>query len=342
MGRRGLLWWPVVTPLLALLLAGGAFAAMDAAPLPSAPDVASLLEKTRSLTLAGRWDDALSALDAARAGSADDRRAAAAIRTERGRVLMDRSFFHRRDPAPARAALEEGARLAKVAGDDATAAAAAQGLGQLDYNDAFETKDWKKPRAAFESVLAARERIGDRRGTAETLFYLGLTYEQDGQPGPALERYEKSLAISEEIRDLVQQSYARRHMAGIQDERGELAAAEKNIAAEIELRRRGGFAVGVPFAILQQVDFIAAHGGGAGEADRLLGEAVDLAKASGSTRALFAAQAERSRRAAAGGDSRSAFKLAEQALEAARAYGGASEIREAQALLGDAGRRLPN
>jgi len=34
--------------------------------------------------------------------------------------------------------------------------------------------------------------------------------------------------------------------------------------------------------------------------------------------------------------------LAEQALESARAYGGASEIREAQALLGDAGRRLPN
>ena len=168
------------------------------------------------MMLEGRWDGALAALDAA---NARDRRASAAIRTERGRVLMDRSFFHRRDPAAARAALEEGRRLAKAAGDDATAAAADQGLGQLDYNDAFETKDWKKPRAAFESVLAVRERIGDRRGAAETLFYLGLTYEQDGQPGPAFDRYEKSLAISQDVEDLVQQSYARRHMAGIQEER---------------------------------------------------------------------------------------------------------------------------
>ena len=227
------------------------------------------------MTLEGRWDAALATLDA---GDARDRRASAAIRTERGRVLMDRSFFHRRDPAPARAALEEGRRLAKAAGDDATAAAADQGLGQLDYNDAFETKDWKKPRAAFESVLAVRERIGDRRGAAETLFYLGLTYEQDGQPGPAFERYEKSLAISEEVEDLVQQSYARRHMAGIQEERGELAAAEKNIAAEIDLRRRGGFAVGVPFALLQQADFLTAHGGDPNEAARLLDEAVSLAE----------------------------------------------------------------
>jgi tetratricopeptide (TPR) repeat protein len=291
------------------------------------------------MTLEGRWDAALAALGAA---NTRDRRASAAIRTERGRVLMDRSFFHRRDPAPARAALEEGRRLANAAGDDATAAAADQGLGQLDYNDAFETKDWKKPRAAFEDVLAARQKVGDRRGVAETLFYLGLTYEQDGQPGPAFERYEKSLAISEEVEDLVQQSYARRHMAGIQEEREELSAAEKNIAAEIELRRRGGFAVGVPFALLQQVDFLSAHGGGAKEADRLLDEAVSLAGKCGSTRALFAAQAEQSRRAAAAGDSQRAFKLAERALEAARAYGGASEIREAQALVGDAGRRLPN
>jgi len=351
MRRCGLLWWRVVTRLLSLVLAGGALVATGAASLRAVPDpahraeasdVASLLAKTRAMALEGRWDAALSALDAAGTASARDSRASAAIQTERGRVLMDRSFFHRRDPAPARVALEEGLRGARAAGDDATAATAAQALGQLDYNDAFETKDWKKPRAAFESVLAARERIGDRRGAAETLFYLGLTYEQDGQPVPAFERYEKSLAISEEIKDLVQQSYARRHMAGIQEERGELPAAERNIDLEIDLRRRGGFAVGVPFALLQKVDFLAAHGGDANEVARLLDEAVVLAKTCGSTRALFAARAELSRRAAAGGDSRRSFMLAEQALESARAYGGASEIREAQALLGDAGRRLPN
>ena len=333
-GCGHLLWWRAVTLFLALLLACG---------IPSPSETAALLKQTRAMTLAGRWDEALSALDAAGTAAAKGAtRAQAALRTERGRVLMDRSFFHRKDPAPAREALEDGLRLAQAARDDGTAAAASQGLGQLDYNEAFESKDWRKPRAAFESVLAVRERIGDRRGTSETLFYLGLTYEQDGQPGSALERYEKSLAIAEEIGDPVQQSYARRHIAGIQEERGELSAAEKNIAAEIELRRRGGFAVGLPFALLQQADFLAAHGGDPKEGARLLEAAIASAEKCGSTRALSAARAELSRRAAAEGDSRRAFTLAEQALQAARAYGGASEIREAQALVGDVGRRLPN
>ncbi len=306
-------------------------------------DADAVRAQSRTLTLAGNWERALALLDAAEArpGAADPR-AKAALAAERGRVLMDMNFFHHRDPAPARAALEEAQRLAKAAKDRMVAADVAQSLGQLSYSAGFETRDWKTPRSAFEKVLAEREKLADRRGLAETLFYLGLTYEQDGQPAPALERYQKSLAIAEEAGDLVQQSYARRHIAGIQEERGEYPAAEKNIAAEIDLRRRGGFAVGVPFALLQQADFVAARGGDPKEIERLLDEAIAAAESCGSTRALYSARAERSRRASADGDSRTAFTMAEKALEAARAYGGASEIQEARALVGDAGRRLPN
>ena len=307
-------------------------------------DAAAVRAESRTLTLAGNWERALALLDAAegRAGASDPR-AKAALAAERGRVLMDMNFFHHRAPAPARAALEEAQRLAKAAKDRIVAADVAQSLGQLSYSAGFETRDWKTPRSAFEKVLAEREKLADRRGLAETLFYLGLTYEQDGQPGPALERYQKSLAIAEETGDLVQQSYARRHIAGIQEERGEYSSAEKNIAAELDLRRRGGFAVGVPFALLQQADFVAARGGDPKEigaparrGDRRRGRGVrqhtgPLCRPGGPLR-----------RAAADGDARTAFTLAEQALQAARAYGGASEIREAQALVGEAGRKLPN
>ena len=157
-------------------------------------------------------------------------------------------------------------------------------LARLDYSAAFETKDWKTPRAAFESVLAVREKLGDSRGISETLFYLGLTYEQDGQPDPAFERYTKSLAIAEKEKNIILESYVRRHMAGIQEERGELDAARKNIDLEVELRRKGGFLVGVPFALRHKADFVAAHGPGKAEAVRILEEAASLAGKCGSTR----------------------------------------------------------
>ena len=252
-----------MTLMLALLLSAAA-----------SVDTAALREQARTLTLAGRWTDALKALDSAKAKVPPGETATLAfIATERGRVLADSNFFHKDDPAPALAALEEGERLARTAGDELVLSEARMQLARIDYSAAFETKDWKKPRAAFESVLAVREKLGDSRGISETLFYLGLTYEQDGQPDPAFERYTKSLAIAEKDKNIILESYVRRHMAGIQEERGELDAARKNIDLEVELRRKGGFLVGVPFALRHKADFVAAHGPGKAEAVRLLEEA---------------------------------------------------------------------
>ena len=241
-----------MTLMLALLL--------SAAP---SVDTAALREQARTLTLAGRWTDALKALDSAKMKVPPGETATLAfIATERGRVLADSNFFHKDDPAPALAALQEGERLARTAGDELVLSEARMQLARIDYSAAFETKDWKKPRAAFESVLAVREKLGDPKGISETLFYLGLTYEQDGQPDAAFERYTKSLAIAEKERDIILQSYVRRHMGGIQEERGELDAARQNIDLEVELRRKGGFLVGVPFALRHKADFVAAHGPG--------------------------------------------------------------------------------
>jgi tetratricopeptide (TPR) repeat protein len=322
-----LLWCATVAICLTLLLpASGAAAPTE--------DTTALFQETRAMTLSGRWDAALSALAAAgaRAETSGDRKTQAALVTERGRVLMDRSFFHRKDPEPARTALQEGLRLAGAVKDERVAADARQYIAQLDYNDAFDTKDWEKPRAAFLGVLELRERLGDRRGVAETLFYVGLTYEQDGKPEPAMERYARSLAISEEIGDIVLQSYAVRHIGGLQEERGDLVEAQQSIAREIDLRRRAGFTVGIPFALLQKADFLEAHGGedGGKEAALLLEEAIAAAEKCGSARALYLARLELSRRTLSSGDPRRALALATQALEAARAYGAPSAVRTAE------------
>ncbi len=312
--------------LLALLLAAAPSAGLDA-----------VLAESRTLTLAGRWDDALARTSAAaaRAKTAGDARAEAVLAVERGRVMADANFFRRFDPRGARAALEEGMRLARAANDERAIADATQYLGQLVYSEAFETKDWKTPRATFEALVPVREKLGDRRGLAQTYFYLGLTYEQDEQPVPALSNYEKSLAITLETGDIVQESYARRHIGGIQEERGELAAAEKNIAAEIDLRKRGGFLVGIPFALRQQADFVAAHGPGTKEmakkaAMKVLEEAIATAEKCGSTRGLYLSRLDLSRLALETGDVRRSETLAAAGLEAAKAFGSASAIKQAE------------
>ncbi len=317
-----------MTLMLALLLSAAA-----------SVDTAALREQARTLTLAGRWTDALKALDSAKAKIPPGETASLAfIATERGRVLADSNFFHKDDPAPARAALEEGERLARTAGDELVLSEARMQLARLDYAASFETKDWKKPRAAFESVLAVREKLGDPRGISETLFYLGLTYEQDGQPDPAYERYTKSLAIAEKDKNIILESYVRRHMAGIQEERGELDAARKNIDLEVELRRKGGFLVGVPFALRHKADFVAAHGPGKAEAVRLLEEAAAEAQKCGSTRGLYLVRTDLSRLALESGDAKKALAYAEQAVATAKQFGAPSAVAEAEKHLAAAKR----
>ena len=322
-----------MTLMLALLLSTATTASVD---------TAALREQARTLTLAGRWTDALEALDAARAKVPPAQTATLAfIAVERGRVLADSNFFHRDAPAPARAALEEGERLAKSAGDELVLSEARMQLARIAYAAAFETKDWKTPRAAFEQVLAVREKLGDQRGISETLFYLGLTYEQDGQPDPAYERYAKALAIAEKEKNVIQESYVRRHMAGIQEERGELDAARKNIDLEVELRRKGGFLVGVPFALRHKADFVAAHGPGKAEAVRLLEEAATLAGKCGSTRGLYLVQTDLSRLALESGDTKKALAYAEKAVATAKQFGAPSAIAEAEKHLEAAKRGTP-
>ena len=305
-------------------------------------DTAALREQARTLTLAGRWDEALKALDAAKAKVPPGQTAAFAfIAVERGRVLADSNFFHKDDPGPARASLEEGERLAKTAGDELVLSEARMQLARITYAAAFETKDWKTPRAAFEQVLAVREKLGDQRGIGETLFYLGLTYEQDNQPNPAFERYTKALAIAEKRKDIILESYVRRHMGGIQEERGELDAARKNIDLEVELRKKGGFLVGVPFALRHKADFVAAHGPGKAEAVKLLEEAVTIAEKCGSTRGLYLVRTDLSRLALESGDAKKARAYAEQAVATAKQFGAPSAVAEAEKHLAAAERGAP-
>lgn len=324
---------PTLLCAVAVLPLAGATPSQNATADSSAGTVTRLLDECRTLTLVGRWDEALRRLEAER-GRAGGPRERAAVSVEIARVLADRSFFHRRDSKAARLALERARAEVTAAGSADLAADAVQLGGQLDYADAFTSQDWETPRKAFQEAARVRERSKDLRGLAQSTFYLGLTYEQSGQPEPALALYTKALEIAEKAGDAVQQSYPHRHIGGILEEKGKLDDAERHIARCLALRREGGFRVGVPFALLQMADFVAAHGKDPARVERLREEAVREAEASGSTNALSAAHLALAVSSLEAGRKPDARAHAEKARAAAEAYGAPASVKAAQELLG--------
>jgi len=67
------------------------------------------------------------------------------------------------------------------------------------------SQDWGKPEKAleyYEESLKIDEELKDKRGKATDLNNIGSVYKQWGKPEKALEYYEESLAIFEELGDV--------------------------------------------------------------------------------------------------------------------------------------------
>ena len=283
------------------------------------------------MTYEGKWDPAVEALNAAieRAAGARDARLEALLAAELLRVVSDRSAYHRRDPEGVRRALARAQAAARRAADPRADADLAQYEGQVRYGEAFSTGDWESPRALFRAALEGRDRLGDRRGAAESLFYLGLTFDQAGQAEPAMEQYARSRAIAEEIGDAALQSYTARHIGAILEQQGRLDAAYDHIARSVAFRREARFFVTLPFALMQQADFFVQHRADRARAMELLDEAIDVADRYGSIRALSAARLELARLALEE-QPREALSIARCGLDAARRFGDREDVEEAE------------
>jgi hypothetical protein len=155
-----------------------------------------------------------------------------------------------------------------------------------------------------------------------------------------MQNYRKSLSLSEEVGDPVLQSYAHRHIGGLQEEQGEFDAAEQSISQSLALRRQAGFTVGVPFALLQMADFVERHRGGPRLAIPLLQEAIDVAERSHSTRALSAARLELVRHYLTSHRLRKALSYAKCARRSALEFGDAEEVSGVDKQISDIRQRL--
>ena len=61
--------------------------------------------------------------------------------------------------------------------------------------------EWDKALEFFEKSLELKEELGDMRGISSSYNNLGLLYKDKGEWDKALEFYEKSLEINQELGD---------------------------------------------------------------------------------------------------------------------------------------------
>lgn len=218
-------------------------------PATTAP---AALERARELDRRGDFDAALETLGDAIAGAraASDDRALAVLLAESARVHANAVFTRNRGASAARAVAAEAVRLAVEIGDRAAEATALEAAGMIDYADQLwhEANDYSRPRASFARALGLREALG--QPGAETTFYLGLTFEQEGKLEEARRHYERALALAERARDLSTVAYALRHLAGRAEERGELADALAMHRRCLALREQLGLIRLVPYALV--------------------------------------------------------------------------------------------
>lgn len=199
---------------------------------------------------AGRLDEALRVLDAGESLALRDAAPADRVRL---RLQRARCAYYRSSLAgsPHDAVIEELRRIvadAETAGGGPLAADAKDQLGLAVYARDFRATDQAEARALFEQALASRRAAGDRRGVAESLFHVALTWENKLDP-TAEEKarsralHEESLAAAEAGGFDVEASFAVRHLAGHRQDAGDLDGALRGFERSLALREKAGFAI---------------------------------------------------------------------------------------------------
>lgn len=262
-----------------------------AAPRDPERTVAEAVARADGEILAGRLDAAARALDAAAAeidAAEPTPLARARLAVARGKLAQSRAFLAGPPHDEAIAALRAGLAAAEAAGDEALVATARDRLALALFARDFRASEHAEARALLDAALAARRGLDDQRGVAETLFHLGLTHEHRAEPGPAdaaraAELYRESLAAAEAGGFGYEASYPVRHLAGLSEEGGDLAAALAGFERSLALRREAGATLVLAPALTALADNCAARG----EPERareLYREALDVARRIGAVR----------------------------------------------------------
>jgi hypothetical protein len=212
--------------------------------------VASLIDASEHVRRAGRPADALHMLRLAEPLLVQE-----ASPVERGRLRLQRARCDYYSASLGGTSQEANIAELRAVVSDAEAlndarllADARDMLGLAIYSRDFRDNAMEEPRQLFEQALAARRKLADDRGVAESLFHVGLTFENKKDPAPgdlrrAVANHEEALSIASGKGYDIEASYAVRHLAGHKQDAGDLDAALAGFERSLMLRLRAGYQI---------------------------------------------------------------------------------------------------
>jgi tetratricopeptide (TPR) repeat protein len=229
------------------------------------------IARAESLRLAGRWEEALAALDGIDTAEAS---------LERVQVLSDEHLFARDRGAEIQQGLDRVAEFATADGDPALEAFVLSRRGLALHVQFLANPDAGEPpevMSLFERALEIRESLDDRRGAAESFFQIGLVHQIARQDEEAARScFQRAYELADEVGDGVLMSYAIRHIGYLEQLAGNLDGAEAAFQESLQLREAAGWEPGVAAAQLALAGALAAKNRAADaralatSADRLL------------------------------------------------------------------------
>lgn len=136
-------------------------------------------------------------------------------------------------------------QAAKDAQDEQGKADALQLLGQVYYYQSLnnEVHEYERALEYFQQALDKRVALSDERGISESLFSIGLIYQNGNKPDneKAFDYYTRSFHIAEKYSYKLEASYAARHLASILAERDKPEQGLPYALRSLALREEIGF-----------------------------------------------------------------------------------------------------
>jgi tetratricopeptide (TPR) repeat protein len=188
--------------------------------------------------------------------------AGARLYAQIGKLRATRNFQGVKDYGATFSILTTARHHADLSASDARIADVLDLIGLTHYYRKLRTGEGTFDTAAeyFQQALARREFINDRRGIAETLFHLGLIYQNTDAEFAAAEMYARSAEIAYQDGYKLELSYAVRHLGAIAKTKGDLDTARNYAEQSLALREEIGFAIFLPFSHIALGDVCAAQG----------------------------------------------------------------------------------
>lgn len=278
----------------------------------------------------GQWeavdDDVKRAM--ARRDSSSEMRALYAVQLAES--ALQRSAFSQSDPERVENLLHRADTAANLAKDPCLRTEVQFLYAQSHYWQAFDGKPtWSEVRKELDDVVKRSEEVHvSRHDLANALFYRGLV-DQQAETGDLGEKYfERSQQIAVPEKDDFLLSFLERHLAVIDEARGNLAQAETRYRHSLGLREKVGATLYVPPAQAALAELLQKKDPNNPEAMQLRTAAAEGAARTRNYSMATDIHAALRDHLAASGDQEGALVQAEAALKFARAYGSSALISD--------------